>query len=65
MAHGFVSGNRMERAAMYRDMEARNRQSARDAASTEWGGGFDPSGIIRGHTFLAEEARIFAERYED
>ena len=64
MAHGFVSGDRAERAIMYRGMEARHREMARDAAKTKWGGGFNPAGLISGHTSIAEQARENAERYE-
>ena len=64
MAHGFVNGDRAERAAMYRDMETRHKQMARDAANTVWGGGFNPAGLISGHTSIAEQARENAERYE-
>ena len=64
MAHGFVKGDRTERAAEWREIEARNRLEAREAATKVWGESFNPQGIISGHTRMAEQARELAERYE-
>jgi hypothetical protein len=64
MAHGFVNGDRAERAAMWREIETRNREASRNAARSKFGEGFNPQGLVSGHAKIAEQAREFAERYE-
>ena len=66
MAHGYVDGDKAERAKMWRGIEAENIEASKVAASMKC----DPAGepfkanLIAANAEAARRAASFAERYE-